>query len=769
MDPKEQPGAFTLEDIMREFGGHPEELPPEPETPCEELGPELIPIPDPRPQPEPEPLTPAQPEPSPEPEEEPEELPIYTPKSSRPACGGETIRMDPQQLQKALHTPGAMEGETLRIDTEAVSAMTGQTQRLDAEAIRQLTETPAEAMEGATVAFSPVSEEQAREAESDPEAEAPVSEAPVSEAPVPEGAEPFSENWEPSYEQPMGEYVPPEPIVFRPRSRLQEMKKKLVAGPERRYYALAEQGVGKLQVAIFISLLTVILSGVSIGLHQMALVQPQRMRLLVFGELFAMLFSAILASDLIFNGLISALKLKFNLNSLLAMSFLVCMADGFFCLRGVRVPFCAAFCLEATTALWAEYQRRSTEMGQMDTLRKATRLNRIAKAPDCYDGRSGFYTAPGEIEDFMDVYAQPSQPEQSLNLYALLAFLLSAAIGVAAGLTHGDWVYALQMWSAAILAAAPATIFVSQSRPAAVLERRLHRFGVVLCGWKGIKSACGRVVIPLSDQELFPAGSLKVNGVKFYSKRDPDEIIAYAAALMELSDTALAPLFSQILDNRYGPHLEVEQFRVYESGGFGGQVQGEAVLVGSLDFVQEMGVHVPDVARTAHAIYAVIDGALCCQFAMAFGKLKGVSAGLATLCAHQKLNPMLVSCNFLLTPAFLQEKLGADPSKILIPSIQQRLDFSTRRPDPEASVVCALSTQESLAATGFAISGARALSTAARLGAMLHICGGLLGLAIVLALQFVDAGSLLTPASLLLYQLIWAVPGLLLTEWTRGL
>ena len=65
--------------------------------------------------------------------------------------------------------------------------------------------------------------------------------------------EPYSEEWEPEYEEPIGEYIPPEPIVYHPKSRLQELKKKLVAGPEKRYYQLSELGTGKLQALLVIS------------------------------------------------------------------------------------------------------------------------------------------------------------------------------------------------------------------------------------------------------------------------------------------------------------------------------------------------------------------------------------------------------------------------------------------------------------------------------------------------------------------------------------
>ena len=73
-------------------------------------------------------------------------------------------------------------------------------------------------------------------------------EAPQAQEPEEEKAEPYSDEWEPEYEQPMGEYVPAPPIVFKPKSRLRELKRQLVNGPEKQYYIQLEKGLGKLQV-----------------------------------------------------------------------------------------------------------------------------------------------------------------------------------------------------------------------------------------------------------------------------------------------------------------------------------------------------------------------------------------------------------------------------------------------------------------------------------------------------------------------------------------
>ena len=52
---------------------------------------------------------------------------------------------------------------------------------------------------------------------------------------------------------------------------------------------------------------------------------------------------------------------------------------------------------------------------------------------------------------------------------------------------------------------------------------------------------------------------------------------------------------------------------------------------------------------------------------------------------------------------------------------------------------------------------------------MLNVIAGIVGLLIMLALSYLGAAHLLTPTHIFLYQLVWLIPGLLITEWTRTL
>lgn len=590
---------------------------------------------------------------------------------------------------------------------------------------------------------------------------------PVPEPVAEEAPEAFAEGWEPEYDDPIAEYVPPRPILVHPRSQLRELKRKLVAGPEKIYYAMTEKGLGKLQVAIFFSALVVLISIAATAMHAFGWVQDDRMRLMVFGQFLAMLLCALLGSFQLLEGVADLFKGKFSLNTLLVFTFLLCCVDGVLCLQQLRVPCCAAFGLQVTMSLWSTYQKRNTVMGQMDTMRKATHLQGLGIRQNYYEDTDGFLRGEAQVEDFMDSYQQPAKLEKVLSVYAIVALVSSVVAGIVIGVLHGVSL-GIQVAAVATLAAMPATMFVTLSRPMAVLERRLHSLGAVLCGWESVDALNARAVFPVDHEDLCPIGTVKLNGVKYYGDRDADEIIAYATALINLGGGALKPLFNHLLDTHSGIHYEVAGFRTYEDGGLGGEVNAEPVLVGTLPFLRSMGVEVPEGIRVSHAIGLSVDGELAGLFAIAYDKVRSANAGIATLCGYSRLRPLLLSQDFMLTEDFIRSKFGVNSKRVVMPEPGQRAALRQKTLE-EGSRVYAISTSEGLAPMAFCVTGARALKSACTTGVLIHMIGGALGIAMMLVLGLLGAGQLMTPVNMFLYELVWLVPGLLITEWTRKL
>ena len=584
---------------------------------------------------------------------------------------------------------------------------------------------------------------------------------------APQGAEPYSEEWEPEYEQPIAEYVPPRPILFHPRSRLRELKRQLVNGPERLYYELSEKGLGKLQLAIFFNLLVVLLTAGATAMYTLGWVGENRLRFMIFGQFIAMLLSALLGSFQLIEGGADIFKNRFSLNSLLLFSFVLCCADGVLCLMQLRIPCCAAFSLQMTMSLWNTYHKRNTKLGQLDTMRKAVRLDSITRQEGYLDEQAALLRGEGRVEDFMDTLDSSSKLDKVLSVYALVSLCISVAAGVAAGVLHGVSA-GIQVASVTTLAAVPASIFVTLSRPMAVLERRHHALGTVLCGWQGVEGMCKKVLFPLTHEDLLPVDDIKMNGVKFFGNRQPDEIISYAAALVAADGGSLTHLFNHLLESRNAVHYDVTQFCGYENGGIGGVVNEEPVLLGTKAFLKEMGVEIPEGIRVHQAVCIAIDGELCGLFAVVYERDQDCAAGFATLCGYRKLHPVITGGDFMLTQDFLKNHFDVKTKRVIFPDDPKRRQLGEVTQAPEEKAL-ALVTSQGLAPFAYAVTGARTLKSAATSGVVVHMIGGILGMLMMVALAIIGATELLTPANMFLYELLWMVPGLLITEWTRSI
>lgn len=700
---------FTLEDIIREFSDHPYTEPAEAEQQEEKTDAE-------------ESVTEEAEElPAEEPTEEPAEEALEEPKEELPA------------KEPVAETPAAVTSDTIRLDS-------------------------AQILKGVVHNAKPIEEEEAVTADTirmDPEQVIAAAEKPA-----------FTEGWEPEYEQPMGTYVPPQPISFPSRADTREIKRKLVIGPEKKYYELSEKGLGGLQFSMFLCFVIVLLSAASTVAYAQGMIPETSLRLMIFGQFLAVLVSALLGSAQLIQGFADLFKGRFTLYTLLVVTFVACCADGVFCLLQERIPCCAAFSLEVLMSLWASYNRRHAELGQMDVLRKANRLNGVYAKADAHEGKAVCLRIPGQVEHFMDNYNCPGAPEKRQDVYALLALAISIAIGVYAGLMQ-NWYIGIQMTTVSLLAAVPATAFIATTRPFAILQRRLHRLGAVLCGWQGVKQLCGKVIFPVRNEDLFPLGTIRMNGVKFFGSRSTEQVLAYATAVVVAEGGSLAPLFQQVLDSRNGRHYDAQNLRIYENGGIGGIVLDEPVLVGPLAFLKEMGVEVPEGIQVSQAVCVAIDGELCGLFAISYEKTRSATAGLSTLSSYRGLNPAMVASEFMLSESFIRGKFGVKSKRLQFPGQEARGLLRSVQPEEEAQAAL-ITTMEGLAPMAYCVSGARALRAACNLGVALHMIGGFLGMGVVLALILMDAQHLLIPANIFLYQAVWMVPGFLITEWTRS-
>ena len=605
--------------------------------------------------------------------------------------------------------------------------------------------------EGDTVAYAPIEEEPAAD-----------------EATRPVPTEPFSAQWEPDYEaaEDFSDTARLPKAAPADNSRLRQLRREIVAGPEKRYHDLLEKGLGKLRFTGFVNILLFLAMAAMTLCYHFGVFGPERLRMIVFIQFFGLLLSGLIGSYRLLDGLADAVHLRFTPNTLLVLTFIGCVIDGILCLRQQRIGLSSVFVLEMSMAIWAASQRRATEMAQMDTLRRATEVYSLVRVPDYRDGKSAYLQGQGNISDFMDSYAKPSTPEKILGWYALGVLTAGIAVGITGGVLHGLST-GVQLGVATWMVGLPATAFISMSRPMALLQKVLSKHGSVLCGWKGVTAVEKQAVYPLFDSDLFPAGSVKLGGTKFYNEYAPDEVVAYTTALMKSNGGAVVDVFTRLLDSRNGYIFTVEQFRRL-NGGVSGNFGDVSVLVGTRQFMQDMGVDMSKATQLDHGVYTAVDGYLAGVFVLQYARSKSTAAGLRTLCSYKGLTPMVMTEDFLLTARAVADTFRVDPRHMEFPQREDYQPLLERQAEPDDTVV-ALSTRDNLASRGFAVTGARVLKSSLRAGLVTHMIGGTLGVGVMLTLAIVGMAGLLDPVNVLLFELVWMIPGLLITEWTRSL
>ena len=380
------------------------------------------------------------------------------------------------------------------------------------------------------------------------------------------------------------------------------------------------------------------------------------------------------------------------------------------------------------------------------------------REPNLFQKLPGVLPGTGSEQEFLQANRLPAGPARLMDFYALAVLLLSAAV---AGLTcRGTTATFFQYWTAVLLAGTPLAGAVAWSRPWCILSRRLQARGAALYGWTGACRLSGKLVVPISDQDLFPGESVKMNGVKYFGGHTPDQVVAYGSAVISAAGSGLSKIFEEQLEIRGARRYPVSKLRRYEVGGVGAEIGPDSVLVGSLRFM-------PAGTRVSQAVYVAINGSLAGVFAVHYEVSRAVVGGLGALILSRGILPVITAGDFIITESFLRSKFRVNTARLKIPPFPARSELS-QRTATEAARPCALLRQAPFSTISLTVTGARALRTAVRWGVLFDLLGGIMGMVIMAVLANLAASGVMSLVNLTLFLLLWSIPSLLLSGWPKN-
>ncbi|MFR7894106.1 MAG: hypothetical protein ACLU38_08535 [Dysosmobacter sp.] len=110
----------------------------------------------------------------------------------------------------------------------------------------------------------------------------------------------------------------------------------------------------------------------------------------------------------------------------------------------------------------------------------------------------------------------------------------------------------------------------------------------------------------LTDTDLFPPGTIRLNGVKVYGE-ELGKVSAYAAAAARAAGCGLERVFEGLAVGENAPRETAQDLSFYEQGGFGCTIHGESVLLGTASFLRKQDVRLPSNINLKTGIFLAID------------------------------------------------------------------------------------------------------------------------------------------------------------------
>ena len=369
----------------------------------------------------------------------------------------------------------------------------------------------------------------------------------------------------------------------------------------------------------------------------------------------------------------------------------------------------------------------------------------------------------GVLEGFYRTTMRPDPARQWQNY--VLPLLLSAAVVLSGVVCFTARPMAEFPWVLAALTGAGVQLSLplTGALPLYYLSRRLERSGAAAAGYAGARAVARSGRILLTDDDLFPAGTVTLNGYKVYGE-ERGRAVAYAASVAKAAGSSLAPLLDRQLTAEGGYPMRVDELHFCEEGGVEAALRGETVLLGSAYFMKKRHIALPRDLRLQTGLFLAVDGVLTAVFAVKYQPSRNAEWALRAL-RRSRITPVLAVRSSNVTPSLIKRKFGVD-AKAVYPDVSTRLalaQLASQQGEAPNIIVC----REGLLPLAESVVGSRRMVRAVRTATVLSYLGALCGVLLAYYLTSVGNFAVLTPLAMVIFLLLWLLPTLLIAGLVR--
>lgn len=206
-----------------------------------------------------------------------------------------------------------------------------------------------------------------------------------------------------------------------------------------------------------------------------------------------------------------------------------------------------------------------------------------------YQHRTGFPS------NFLKISYAPDPSEDLASKLAPATAAVAAVVAVLYGIFFGSFAGAVNAFALISAVCVPVSTLLAVNLPLFSLCKKLLPTGAMLSGYPSVRQFCDSTAVMIDANELFPADSVFLDGIKTFEDYNTDESLLCGIAILKEAKNPIAKVFEKVVDETEGDLPEVESV-LYEDGfGLVGWVNGERILVGNRELMTKYNVETPGI------------------------------------------------------------------------------------------------------------------------------------------------------------------------------
>lgn len=507
------------------------------------------------------------------------------------------------------------------------------------------------------------------------------------------------------------------------------------------------------------AVMTLILLWISLGLPVFGLLRTSP-RILALVCLILLMTTMLAGLDVLVTGILALVRRRPGLETMIALSAVFSVIDALVCVItddvSLGLPFCAVSALAITVAV---YGARFTCQSLRKTFRALQKIEEpISLFADSNVSKDGITLMKSEREPDGFIHrAEESSPGEAV--YTILApylIVLGLVLSVLAAILSGQFAGMAHILAAIFASFVPVCVILSFSLPFRTVAQRLFSRGLALAGWSGASDVGRSAHMIITDDDIFPPGTIQIGDIRILEGAYPQKVISAAASVVIASGSCLAPVFAQLLEKHHCRLIPVNQFSCGKTGGLTATVDGEEVMVGGADFVNLRGIRLSEKLSKKETLFVVVSGQLVGIIHIKYTPVKSVQNALLELLRSRQDASFAVRDSNI-TPVMLHQKFKISTDGFYFPSYTKRYAMSAAEPGEETHVAGVMARRGLGSVVRVASLGKR-LYSVVRLLVALSIAAAALGVTAMFLLMAMGAFDAATVTNMLLYQLLWLIP-----------